>query len=108
MRVGQAQGEIFRRRCDKINARPCEVDGKLAFFHRWVDDESVLLKIGAFVNPEQRRALEHVFHEDRVIPPGCSVTVIHYTFALVEDLNGTVAKVKPELVKFLDREVMKE
>lgn len=50
---------------DECQHRPCEVNGRPAFFHRWVEEY----------------ALE----------------------ALVEYLDGTIAMVKPESVRFTDR-----
>lgn len=52
---------------DELRARPCEVDGRPALFHRWVEEY----------------ALE----------------------ALVEYQDGTVALVKPELIRFTDRPI---
>lgn len=64
---------------DELQARPCEVDGRPALFHRWVD-KSQMVSIGS-----RRHTIE----------------VIRNTFALVEYRDGTVAKVEPERIRFV-------
>jgi hypothetical protein len=86
---------------DELQARPCEVDGVPALFHRWIEEESVLVKVGIFVPEDQRRAMCRSFYEDQIIPDGCTVTTLHHTFALVELRDGTVHKVKPEMIRFV-------
>lgn len=92
------------KECRDFQARPCEVDGEPAVFHRWVEEDSALLKLGAFVSPERLKAATRAFFEYNIVPAGGTVTVIHRTFALVERGDGSVAKVKPELVRFTDKE----
>lgn len=89
---------------DELRSRPCEVDGVPALFHRWIEEDRALLNTGAFVSPEHFRDITRAFRVDRVVPPGCSVDVLRETFALVEYRDGTIGKVKPELVRFLDKE----
>lgn len=84
--------------------RPCEVDGKPAVFHRWVDEDQALLKVNAFTSPEEQASLAHRFRDSCVVPSMCSTEVLRRTFALVEYPDGSVGKVKPELVTFLDKE----
>lgn len=67
---------------DELQARPCEVDGRPALFHRWVEE-------GQVVN------IDHVF---------CKMEVVHNTFALVEYPDGTVCKVVPERIRFVGEE----
>jgi hypothetical protein len=65
-----------------LQARPCKVDGAPALFHRWAEDDEVLLTANA-----------------KEI-----VDVIRQTYALVEYQDGTVHMVAPELVQFTDKE----
>lgn len=88
--------------CGK-HERPCLVDGEPAVFHRWVDEDRGLLRINAFVRPDEQAAMHRRFLDDGVIPDCCSVEALRCTFALVEYPDGSVGKVKPELVTFLDR-----
>lgn len=87
-----------------LKARPCEVDGVPALFHRWVEEDSVLLNIDRLCTPEDRLRLSHEYLRDRVVPAGCTSAVLHHTFALVEYRDGTIGKVAPESVRFVDKE----
>lgn len=69
---------------DELRARPCEVDGKPALFHRWIESDRVLVTVDGFNRYR----------------PGNRAEVIRETFALVEYEDGAVGKVKPELVRF--------
>ena len=91
------------RPCEVAGLRPCEVAGKLAFFHRWVDDDRVFLKIDVFVKPEEQSRMQGDFHVFGTIPKGCSTEVQRATCALVEYADGSVGKVPPEQIRFLDR-----
>lgn len=83
--------------------RPCLADGKPALFHRWVDEDKGLLKIHALVRPDHQQAIVHRFHEEGVADSASSIEKLRATFALVEYADGSVGKVKPELIQFLDR-----
>lgn len=89
---------------DELHARPCEVDGRPALFHRWVEEDRALLRFETMIHHDERKYVEYRFHEAGVIPPGCSTEVIRETFALVEYRDGTIAKVSPELIRFVDKE----
>lgn len=88
---------------DELQHRPCEVDGRPALFHRWVEDDRALLRINAFISPKERTRLIREFSEGGIIPGDCFTDVIRETFALVEYQDGTIAKVKPELIRFTGR-----
>ena len=83
--------------------RLCLVDGKPAVFHRWVDEDKGLLKINTFVRTAEAETLNRTFHEYGIIPDCCSMEKLRTTLALVEYPDGSVGKVKPELIQFLDR-----
>ncbi len=85
--------------------RVCEVNGKPARFHRWVEEDKAMLKINCFARTDEQDRLVRRFREAAVIPAGTSVETARQTFALVEYEDGTVAKVEPEKVKFTDRRV---
>ena len=90
---------------DELQNRPCEVDGRPALFHRWLEEDRALLKINALTTREEQSRLLYKFREMALCSPGCSVEVLRETFALVEYQDGTVAKVDPLLVRFVDKEV---
>lgn len=93
------------KRCSECpgSERPCLADGKPAVFHRWVDEDKGLLRINAFTRPEEQDRLHRTFREAGVIPHCCSMEALRAAFALVEYSDGSVGKVKPELIQFLDR-----
>lgn len=108
------QGERFRRQmAQEFHAparnpfRPCEVDGTPAFFHRWVDEDRVLLHTCSFAPDQHHRARLDEFKRDGLVYPDCRTEAVRHTFALVEYDDGTVGKVEPEKVKFTDRRAEK-
>jgi hypothetical protein len=80
------------------------VDGKVCTFHRWIEEDKALLKINAFTRYEEQVILRRRFVEEDVVPLGCSTEVVRRTYALIEFADGSVGKVDPELVQFIDRE----
>lgn len=76
---------------DELHARPCEVD-------------RALLNIDVCVAAKTVNKLKDAFQRDGVVPSGCSIDVIRETFALVEYGDGTIDKVKPELIRFIREE----
>ena len=91
------------KECEEMGRRFCEVDGKPAYFHRWVDEDKALLKINCFTRPEEQDILVRRFRSEAVLPMGTSAEIIRHALALVEYDDGTVDKVEPEKVKFTDR-----
>jgi hypothetical protein len=85
------------------NLRPCLADDKPAVFHRWVDEDKGLLQINAFVRPQDREIMHRLFQDQGVVPSCGNVEKLRVTFALVEYPDGSVGKVTPELIQFLDR-----
>lgn len=83
--------------------RPCEVNGKPAIFHRWVENDRVIIQINSLCRPGEVKEYIHRYRSECVIPPTCSSDVLRETFALVEYDDGSVCKVEPERVKFTDR-----
>ena len=90
---------------DELQARPCEVDGIPALFHRWADEDEPLLKLDVFCHTNARAQIYDQYKQHGVIGPEFSVNVIRKTYALVEYQDGTVHLVAPELVTFTDKEV---
>lgn len=89
---------------DELHARPCEVDGRPALFHRWIEEDRALLNIDVLVAAKTMNKLKDAFQRDGVVPSGCSIDVIRETFALVEYRDGTIHKVDPELIRFIRKE----
>ena len=89
---------------DELRSRPCEVGGGPALFHRWIEEDRVLFQPRAFIDPHKTAELVHRFRAELVVEPGCSTEVLRETFALVEYRDGTIAKVDPLRVRFVDKE----
>lgn len=82
--VGKLNLGVDVKRCSEClsHIRPCLADDKPAMFHRWVEESGNVICADYI-----RRTRE--------------------TFALVEYPDGSVGKVKPELIMFLDTNVDK-
>ena len=85
--------------------RPCEVDGKPAIFHRWIDEDKVLLQFDVHLDYDNLMAIRSLFDVEGCAPAGTSIEKVRHTFALVEYQDGKVDKVEPEKIKFTDRRV---
>ena len=92
---------------DELQARPCEVDGIPALFHRWIEEDRALLKIDIFCNPGEANVIYRKFRAEGIVPPGCYTEIVRETFALVEYRDGTISKVKPERIRFTEREELR-
>ena len=88
-----------------LQNHPCEVDGRPALFHRWIEEDRAILRHTLQLMPDDHRYYaERYFFEKGVCVPECSFDIITETLALVEYKNGVVAKVKPEQVRFVNKE----
>lgn len=85
--------------------RPCKVDGKRALFHRWIEEDSVIFKFDISIYSVALQEILQDIREKQYCPRGVTVEKVKNNFALVEYEDGTVAKVAPEKVVFLDDEV---
>ena len=89
----------------ELQNRPCEVGLRPARFHRWLEEDRVLLHVNGFYSPEERQRLLFNYRHGGIVPEGFTTDVIRETFALVEYEDGTIEKVQPERVRFVDKEV---
>jgi hypothetical protein len=89
---------------DDLKARPCEVDGRPALFHRWIEEDRALLQFNAVVTPGDANAVFRDFDARGIVPPFCHTEVLRETLALVEYRDGTLDKVKPEQIRFTGKE----
>lgn len=76
-----------KRTVKEFNLRPCRVDDKKAFFHRWSDTSEI-------VCPSPMAG-------------GHSGGVVKGTFGIVEHEDGTVKMYRLNEIKFVDWEVAK-
>lgn len=82
--------------------RPCTVFGVKCKFHRWIEEEKLILKLES-VALRKRDLFDAVmqdYNDYGVINPGMSTEKIKQTFALVEFEDGHMEKVDPTVVIF--------
>ena len=86
--------------------RPCEVDGQLCLFHSFIEEELGVLQINdnIVLGVNQVERLIRDFEERGIVAHCCSLEKLRHAWALVEFPDGSVKKVEPEKVRFLDRE----
>ena len=82
--------------------RPCTVYGNKALFHRWIEEEKLIIKTESVLKRQSEyfdRILKD-YRENGIIAPGLSTEKITYTYALVEFEDGHIEKVEPTDVVF--------
>lgn len=86
--------------------RPCEVDGQRCYFHRFIEQELGWLQFNdeIVLGAKTVDMIIEDFNERHIIANCCSMEKLRHAYALVEFPDGTVKKVEPEKVRFLDRE----
>ena len=91
----------------KINDyRPCEVNEngnvRRALFHMWTKEETLIAKIGCAISQDCIDAAKERIFNEHIMLANESPILNTVTFALVEFEDGSVVKMKPESVRFLD------
>jgi hypothetical protein len=61
---------------DELQNRPCEVDGRPALFHRWIEKDRALLKVDAFIPYREQQRINADFLTDGFVPSCCSADVL--------------------------------
>lgn len=89
---------------DEPDLRPCLADGKPATFHRWVEEDRALLQVDTLMKREDLQKTFHMFLAHGVADASSTIMKARVCYALVEYPDGSVGKVRPELIQFLDRE----
>lgn len=83
--------------------RLCEVNGKKALFHRWVESDSIFFNIKSFCSKEDLQFIMRNFKDHNVIFEGrAGIEKVKSFYGLVEYEDGTLEKVDPENIKFND------
>jgi hypothetical protein len=90
---------------NKKEPRPCSVKGLTGcIFLGFFEEDETLLKVDAFVKQEELKRIQRRFYETGIVSDAMRVDILHKVFAIVEMPDGTVEKVNPEDIVFLDRE----
>lgn len=82
--------------------RPCVVADKKALFHNWVHREKAFLKIKAFVSDEIAKDIKNRFEKSGICTPQSDIVKISETYAIIEYEDGTIGKVLPNDIRFVD------
>lgn len=88
-----------------FETRLCEVSGETCIFHRFIDENRVLLNIKTHIRVSEAYECRRMLDEERMIVPGSDTVIVRNTYALVERPDGRLGKVDPEKVRFIDRGV---
>ena len=85
------------------NRRPCTVNGDKAYFHRWVEERDVFIRVNSLTAARNNyKSMAERLRREKSAPHDCDVFPTCKTWALVEYLDGEIAKVDPESVRFTD------
>lgn len=82
--------------------RPCEVDGSKAWYHGLVHCDRTVVRVDGKLSSIQSSIIERKIQRQQVFSNDCQMHVERRTYAMVEYLDGSVAKVDPEQVHFID------
>ena len=82
----------------KHKLRICRVNGKKAYFHKWVEKETPIIQVDMHINKEIHIADIRQLY----LPPGTRVITQRQTLAIIEYMDGTVAEVLPEEIQFIN------
>lgn len=87
------------------NLRQCYANNRKALFHKWVENDEVLLKINGIVRLNVLKELNEHRNElisNNVYSSNCTPEVIKRTYALVEFEDGTLDYIDPKSIRFID------
>lgn len=91
----------------KMERRPCFVGEKKAWFHRWIDKETPIVKVNALLSQKAIDRLAEKMRNGLITEPCGEIILQKCTLGLVEYEDGTVAEVDPTSIRF-DVELEKE
>lgn len=93
---------------EKNNYRSCMVNGKLAIFHEWIKDDTVLYLETPPMGPKRKQIIDEFLSSKapiKIVPCFLETKTITTTKAIVEILKtGEICLVDPEMVRFTDTE----
>ena len=96
--------ELIKEIVVKPELRPCMANGVIALFHKWITDEKAVLVFNSMIPYGTKELYAKKFYKNGVIPNGCEIKKITRNLALVEFEDGTVERIDPEDIEFLDSE----
>ncbi len=84
--------------------RRCEVDGQACWFHRFVEEDRLLLRVNTFLRDDEARYCRRQAYEEGIVSASCDTEILRETRALIEWPDGHLSTVALERVTFTDRE----
>ena len=82
--------------------RPCEVDGSKAWYHGLIHCDRTVVRVEGILASDEYARIERAIQHKQVYPGNCQMHVERRTYAMIEYLDGSVTKVDPEEVQFID------
>lgn len=83
--------------------RPCLVYGdREALFHRWVEEDDIIVKLNARVQYDMRKNLVRDIMKTNIYPHYADPVVVKRIVGLIEYCDGTIDMVEPKDIRFLD------
>lgn len=85
----------------KDDLRPCTVGDRNGKFHKWIEEQKIIIKSNTMHKPEYLEHIKQFIDRCSIMPNTCEYNIITKTVALVEFEDGSVKKVDPEEVRFV-------
>lgn len=83
--------------------RPCLVYGdREALFHRWVEDDGIIVKLSAPFKHDMQRNLARDIIKTNIYPHYADPIIVKRIAGLVEYHDGMIDMVDPKDIRFLD------
>ena len=81
------------------------VEGEVpAHFHQWITDNSSWVISNKVINSKNRMDTAQRMFDTHIIEPGFELSSVPATLALIEYEDGSMNKVDPKMIRFLDTE----
>lgn len=99
----------IEKACEPLNGvlqgastRPCYYLNEKATFHRWVDETKMIVKFDVMLPMKDMWQLKRDYEDLGIVPNSANVVPLTTTFALIELRDGSVKKVPPEEIRFIN------
>ena len=87
---------------NSVEYRPCIINGEKALFHKWVDNELLILKFNTMLKKESIEQYRKMFEKTKIVPVNTTTEKVKVTLGLVEFENGSIKEVESTSIVFLD------
>lgn len=94
--------DISNNNVQDSSTRPCYYLEEKATFHRWVDETKLILKFDVMLPMKDMWQLKRDYEDLGIVPNSANVVPLTTTFALIEMRDGSMKKVPPEEIRFVN------